>query len=60
MRRHLAVCIAIYLCIVAPLEAAVFRYTYIPKDTAPRPPSARNPQFILADREAELPTNDVG
>jgi hypothetical protein len=60
MRRHLAVYIAIWLSFAGSLDAAVFRYTYTPKDTAPRPPSTRIPQFIVCDRQVELPTSDVG
>lgn len=52
MRRALL----LLLLLALPAQAAVFRYTFV----APgRFPSTPVPQFIVADTEAELPTNDV-
>ena len=47
------------LLLAAPADAAILRYAYRAHDSS-ADPSARIPQLIVADTEAECPSTDVG
>jgi hypothetical protein len=49
----------LFLALTAPAEAGILRYTYRAKDSS-ADPTARIPQVIVADTEAECPSSDVG
>lgn len=50
--------LVLFLLLAVPVHAGVNRYQFRPKDSSGNP-TAKIPQFIVADTEAELPSTNV-